>query len=74
LYLETTTNLPPAHNMRILAISETPSTSPLDEHQEAQADQEDWEGQEDPRTPSEDLTTQELYPPLVSFPYNPQET
>jgi len=67
LYLEETT-LPLAHLMRTHSISTIHLTSPLDEHQEAPEDQ------EGPATPMEDLTAQEQYPPLISFPSNLQET
>src|SRR6266851_9719942 len=73
LYLEETT-LPLAHNTRTHSISETHSTSPLDEHQEvpaAQVGQEDQEGQV---TLLEDQMAQERYPLLISFPSNLQET
>jgi len=59
--------------MRTHAISETPSTSLSDEHQEVQTAQEDQEDRGDPTTPSEDQTTQEQYPLLILFPYNLQE-
>ena len=65
LHLEGMTNLPLACNIRTLSISETHSTSLLDEHPEA------LEGLE---IPSEDQMPLEQYPSLISFPYNPQET
>ena len=55
------TNLPLACNIRTLSISETHSTSLLDEHPEA------LEGLE---IPSEDQTPQEEYPLLISFLYS----
>ncbi len=60
--------------MRTLTISETPSTLPSGEHQEAQGAQEAQEVQEDPTTHMEDLTTQEQYLPLILSPYSPAET
>src|SRR6266851_2562486 len=75
LYLEEMT-LPLARSTRTHSISETRSTSPSDEHQEvpvAQGGQGDQEDQEDQVTPSEDQMAQEQYPPLISFPSNPQE-
>jgi len=69
LYLEEMTSLPLATNIRTLSISETHSTSPLGKHWEVLADLEDLEGLEGPETP-----TEEQYPPLISFLFNPQET
>jgi len=54
--------------MRTHSISATHLTSLSDEHQEALADQEAL------MTPMGDQTTQEQYPPLILFLYNPQET
>ncbi len=66
--------LPQEHSMRTLTISETPSTSLSDEHQEAQEAQEVQEVQEVLTTHMEDPTTQEQYPLLILFPYNPEDT
>ena len=73
--------LPQEHSTRTLAISETPLTSLLDEHQEAQEVQEVQEAQEnpithmeDPTTHTEDPTTQERYHSLILSPYNPEGT
>src|SRR6266851_10418421 len=73
LYLEATT-LPNQHSTRTHSISATRSTLPSDEHQEGQAAQGVQEDQEDWVTPTETQTDQEQYPPLISFPSNPQET
>ncbi len=73
LYLEETT-LPLSRSTRTHSISTTRSTSPSDEHQEDPAAQEGQEGQEDLETLLEDQMAQEQYPPLISFPSNPQET
>ncbi len=68
LYVRGMTNLPPTPNIRTLSISETCSTSPLDEHPE------DLEGLEGLETPMKDQMPQEGYPPIISFPFNLQET
>ena len=59
-------NLPLACNTRTLSISETHSTSLLDEHQEALEDLEDLEDPETLEAPMEDQTVQEEYPLLIS--------
>ncbi len=48
--------------------------SPSDEHQEGPAAQEVREDQEDQAIPMGTQMDQEQYPPLISFPSNPQET
>jgi len=75
LYLEEMTNpLTLVCNTRTLSISETPSTLPLDKHPVGLVDPEDLVDPVDLEIPLGDQTTQEPYPPLISFPYNPQET
>ncbi len=61
-------NLPLACNIRTLSISETHSTSLLDEHPEALEDLVDLE------IPLEDQMPQERYPLLILSPYNLPET
>jgi len=63
--------LPFIHSNRTCSISETCLTSLWEEHQEAQEAQ---EAQGDPEDPAILLEAQERYPPLISFPSNPQET
>ena len=52
----------------------THSILPSDEHQEGPVGQEVQEDQGDQATPTGTQTNQEQYPPLISFPSNPQET
>jgi len=72
LYLETT--LQTQLSMRTLSISATRSTSPSDEHREAQEAQEGRADREAQTILTEDPEDRQLFLPLISFPSDPQET